>query len=200
MRQDFIDKLQKEKRMNLTQEQSIRDRTSKLVLEWREENVGEIDNLDRQTSLEMVAHAYASSDESRIVLGRWIDAARRTGASWADIGDVMGISRQAAQQRFGEGIISIESLTDTQAEKIITREGATAFNEQSIMDEEGQNGRKLVACGILKLHFVETETQWEHCRVTSASVRKITEDMKTKGWTHVTSWFPFHYFRREVTK
>lgn len=32
-----------------------------------------------------------------------VDRARVSGESWADIGDAMGISRQAAQQRFGSG-------------------------------------------------------------------------------------------------
>jgi hypothetical protein len=34
-----------------------------------------------------------------------------------------------------------------QAEKIITRDGVTAFNERDIMDEEGRNDRQLVGVG-----------------------------------------------------
>lgn len=34
------------------------------------------------------------------LVGHFVDHARDTGASWADIGDVLGVSRQAAQQRY----------------------------------------------------------------------------------------------------
>ena len=32
----------------------------------------------------------------------YVQAARGDGASWADIGDVLGVSRQAARERFGK--------------------------------------------------------------------------------------------------
>lgn len=37
--------------------------------------------------------------------GLWlaVDIAREHGASWADIGNVLGVSRQAAQERFSKG-------------------------------------------------------------------------------------------------
>jgi hypothetical protein len=34
------------------------------------------------------------------LIGHFVDQARRTGASWADIGAAMGVSKQAAQKRF----------------------------------------------------------------------------------------------------
>ncbi|HEY0402225.1 MAG TPA: Clp protease N-terminal domain-containing protein [Blastococcus sp.] len=34
------------------------------------------------------------------LVGHFVDQARRSGASWADIGNSMGVSKQAAQQRF----------------------------------------------------------------------------------------------------
>jgi len=35
------------------------------------------------------------------VMAALVDQLRSEGATWADVGDVFGISRQAAQQRFG---------------------------------------------------------------------------------------------------
>src|SRR6476619_6023568 len=34
------------------------------------------------------------------LIGHFVDQARRSGASWTDIGRSMGVSKQAAQQRF----------------------------------------------------------------------------------------------------
>lgn len=34
-------------------------------------------------------------------LAHYVHEARRLGASWAELGAILGISRQAAQQRFG---------------------------------------------------------------------------------------------------
>src|SRR3954453_12463975 len=42
------------------------------------------------------------------LIGHFVDQARRSGASWTDIGKSMGVTKQAAQKRFvikpGEGI------------------------------------------------------------------------------------------------
>jgi hypothetical protein len=35
-------------------------------------------------------------------LRTWIDIARKKGATWTEVGDAIGMSRQAAQQRYGE--------------------------------------------------------------------------------------------------
>jgi hypothetical protein len=47
-----------------------------------------------------VSTASFLSDISDHLIGHFVDQARRTGASWTDIGQHMGVSKQAAQQRF----------------------------------------------------------------------------------------------------
>ena len=39
-------------------------------------------------------------EQSDALIGHFVDQARRSGASWSQIGDGMGVSKQAAQQRF----------------------------------------------------------------------------------------------------
>ncbi len=185
--------------MNLSHEQQIRERVANLVLDWRTETLGPIENPDKQSFMDMVGYAHVASDEGRIVLGRWIDAARRAGASWADIGDMIGISRQAAQQRFGgQDTVPTLDIDDDELGSLITKTGATAFNEDQIMREQGLKGRQLVGCGWLKLHFTQTDKSWEHKRIISAWSGGAIDEMRALGWEHVTSWYPFHYFRREI--
>lgn len=41
-----------------------------------------------------------TEDQADALIGHFVDQARRTGASWSQIGESMGVSKQAAQQRF----------------------------------------------------------------------------------------------------
>jgi hypothetical protein len=43
------------------------------------------------------------SEESDALLGHFVDQARRSGATWSQIGEAMGVSKQAAQKRFVPG-------------------------------------------------------------------------------------------------
>ena len=48
-----------------------------------------------------VADASTAFEASRVALHEAVRAALDDGATWLDIGDVLGVSRQAAFQRFG---------------------------------------------------------------------------------------------------
>lgn len=56
------------------------------------------ENVDR---LSVVADAAAAFDGARDALHRAVREALDDGATWSDIGAVLGVSRQAAFQRFG---------------------------------------------------------------------------------------------------
>jgi ATP-dependent Clp protease ATP-binding subunit ClpA len=57
--------------------------------------------------LERVTDAFAVStrldEQSDALIGYFVDQARRSGASWSQIGGAMGVSKQAAQKRFVPG-------------------------------------------------------------------------------------------------
>jgi hypothetical protein len=57
--------------------------------------------------LENVADAFAVSaqldEQADALIGYFVDQARRSGASWSQIGSAMGVSKQAAQKRFVGG-------------------------------------------------------------------------------------------------
>jgi len=58
--------------------------------------------IDKTTALKDVAYVNEQIDHYRHQLGLTVKIAREQGASWAEIGDVLGVSRQAAQERFGK--------------------------------------------------------------------------------------------------
>ncbi len=132
---------------------------------------------------------------SRECSGLLVDAVRqaiRAGNSWAAIGDTLGTSRQAAQQRFGGPRQPGESETQG-TRRVIT--GATAFNEMKMLEIEGAAGNHLVDFGALYLIVEESDRPWQHLRVFG---RYHMARLVSEGWIFVGAWFPFHYFKRPV--
>ena len=56
---------------------------------------------DKADVLSMVATASTAFEAARVALHEAVRAALDDGATWSEIGDVLGVSRQAAFQRFG---------------------------------------------------------------------------------------------------
>lgn len=178
--------------MNIAEQQSLRDRVGALMLEWAEGREPPFTGESREGFEDAILAAHLIADEGRIVLHRWVEAARRSGLSWSEIGEALGISKQAAQQRF-------RTLEDRANEppagdgEMVVRYGATAFNEMSILREEGRQGHELMSVGPLQLTFRRTDRCWEYRRVIGSGTR-----LEREGWTHVASWLPFLYFKRAI--
>ena len=118
-----------------------------------------------------------------------VHQARRSGVSWLEIGEALGISKQAAQQRFGLADVEIP-------EGIRVVKGATTFNEMAMLSEEGKAGFHLVGFGPLTLRLKPSRKKWLHIRESGVNVQKIRAKKEAEGWEYVGSWFPFHYFKK----
>jgi len=120
-----------------------------------------------------------------------VQQARRSGVSWVEIGDALGISKQAAQQRFG--------VADSEtSEGIRVIKDVTAFNEMTLLSQEGEFGFHLVGFGAFTLHLRPSGRKWLHSRVLGINVQKIRRQKEAAGWEYVGSWFPFHYFKKQA--
>ncbi|MEU6170822.1 Clp protease N-terminal domain-containing protein [Streptantibioticus parmotrematis] len=60
-------------------------------------------------AMETSAHLGAVSDH---LIGHFVDQARRAGASWTEIGQYMGVSKQAAQKRFVPRESEVDEIDD----------------------------------------------------------------------------------------
>lgn len=178
--------------MNLAEERAIRDKTAALVLDWADHRQPQFTGETSEGFAEAIVVAHVVADEAKLNLHRWIDAARRTGVSWAEIGEALGISKQAAQQRFRPDE-EAEDPSKRRGEEVV-RIGATAFNEMNILRAEGRKGNELIRTGALKLVFRPTSRAWEYQRRLGAA--PPTSTMEKDGWIYVSSWMPFHYFKR----
>ncbi len=178
--------------MRIQEEQALRSRTGSIVLDWAADREPPFTGEGKADYAAAIVAAHVVADEARLGLHRWIDAARRADMSWTEIGDALGISKQAAQQRFRR--LTNDAADDEPDGATFVRTGATAFNEMRILGEEGRKGNELIALGVLTLIFRPSNQVWEYCRRigTGSDATRLAAD----GWDHVASYLPFHYYKR----
>ncbi|MGW0395302.1 hypothetical protein ACWDYJ_31365 [Streptomyces sp. NPDC003042] len=152
---------------------------------------------DAEGFLRLVASARVGAEESSRLLREAIHGARAAGHSWDAVGGVLGVSRQAAQQRFA---VKQPSATPGATEdggperRVISP--VTAFNEMAALDEAARDGWHLVDYGTLYLVVEASDRTWEHRRVFGGQRRRL----KAEGWTRVgPGSFPWCYYKRLQT-
>ncbi|MEU8942505.1 MULTISPECIES: hypothetical protein [Streptomyces] len=161
-------------------------------------------------SLEHDAHGYlrlldasrVGAEEASRLLREAVQGARAAGHSWDTVGRVLGVSRQAAQQRFADKTAGAGSAAPLaggpDAPKRRTLGGLTAFNEMAALEEAGRDGWHVVGYGPF-FHEVEaSDHPWEHCRIALPSGPRHRR-MESEGWIPVgAGWFPWRYYKRPV--
>lgn len=142
-------------------------------------------------SLRLVAAASVAADHGGKLLDDAVAGARHAGHSWAAVGSVLGVSRQAAQQRFGATIDAPDPTSPQQ--RVIRR--VNAFNELAVLEREQVEGWHLVGFGAGKLVVESSGRPWEHQRLTFAS-HTLLRTMETDDWRIVGVWGPWTYLKR----
>ncbi|MEV0680498.1 Clp protease N-terminal domain-containing protein [Actinosynnema sp. NPDC050436] len=102
------------------------------------------------------------------LIGHFVDEARRAGASWTDIGDSIGVTKQAAQKRFVPKASpdlkpSLDRYTDRARRVVVLARHHARFSERvgtehlllGLLDESGGMGAKTIA----KLEAAEGTTR-----------------------------------------
>lgn len=145
-----------------------------------------------QAHLELVVITRRAHDHTQRLLHGAVASARAAGSSWEAIGSALGMSRQAAQQRFGHRA-SPDAPPADQRQLV----GLTAFNEMDQLNEWGRHGWHSVGFGPLFHDVEQSDTQWEHRRAVIGS-RKVRE-LEAEGWEKIGGmWFPWVYLKRPI--
>jgi len=139
--------------------------------------------------LDLVVRAAQAEAITRLLLRDAVTAARATGASWADVGHQLGMSRQAAQQRFGDP--REDDLGDSER----WLGPVTAMDEMHELELAGQLGWHTVGCAPLRHRMVRTATRWEHRRVTWPGPAR---QLRVDGWQIGARAFPWVYLIRDT--
>jgi len=151
---------------------------------------------DPAASLTLVLASRIAAEETSRLLHESVASARAAGHSWDAIGRLIGVSRQAAQQRFGPGPAPTGTAAPGAPERRVLTP-LTAFSEMAVLEREGRRGWQLVDHGPL-FHVVEaSDSPWEHRRGvwSPATARTLAAD----GWTLVKgTTFPWGYYKRRL--
>ena len=138
----------------------------------------------------LVRRAAEAEQASRQLLHQAVGAARAAGHSWAAIGEELGMSRQAVQQRFGD-----RPATAPVADEQRWLGPVTAFDEMRELEAAGRLGWHTVRAGMLRHLMVRTPNQWEHKRVVwTGSLARYERD----GWVLGCRAFPWVYLVRDT--
>lgn len=135
----------------------------------------------------LIGKALALSTGGDIVLRECVAAGRRAGVSWSTVGNVMGISKQAAQQKFGMALDHAAPVS----ERLVIVKGVTAIDEMARLTALGKLGNELVGVGPMRLYLQETETVWAYRR----TIGRWRAHDAGDDWAVAASWFPFVYHK-----
>lgn len=78
--------------------------------------------------------AQTLSDLGDQLVGHYVDRAKQAGASWSEIGDAIGVSKQAAQQRHAPG--AFERFTDLNRHSIVLAQEAARTHKHDVIGTE----------------------------------------------------------------
>jgi hypothetical protein len=151
---------------------------------------------DPAAYLDLVVLAARANARTGTLLHDAVSSARSAGHSWEAIGQVLAMSRQAAQQRFGRSPSTEDSTSGDETRRL---SGLNAFNEMEALHSAGRHGWHSVEFGPLFHVVSRSPWQWEHQRVyvVGASRRALEAD----GWQRIgTHWFPWAYYKRQLDK
>ena len=168
--------------------QAIRDAVADAVIHMPHGLGGALET-EPAAALTLVDSARVASEEAGRLLRESISGARSAGHSWDAIGRVLGVSKQAAQQRFGTS----PAPAATGSRRVLSP--VTAFDEMAALAEAGRHGWHSVDYGTLHHVLEKTDEQWEHQRVVWGTVSRgrLTAD----GWQLIRhNTFPWGYWTR----
>ena len=148
---------------------------------------------DPTATLELISIAQTAQRTTDDILSDAVRAAREAEHSWSTIGEVLAMSKQAAQQRFGRDRTTAADVDDYPLSQNLY--GLNAFNEMARLNEVGRYGWHSIGFGAM-FHTVEkSDVQWEHLRMT------VGIGTPGDGWTRVGGmWFPWVYYARPTAR
>jgi len=112
--------------------------------------------------LDLLVLTHELETQCQQLLAAAVIGARHAGGTWEQIGSVLGVTRQAAQQHYGSGgVAEPGSTADAQLVKLTK---LTAFTEVAALNRVGQYGGHSVGSGP-GYHLVQGDTRrWQHAR------------------------------------
>ncbi|MDR3106954.1 MAG: hypothetical protein LBU05_01955 [Bifidobacteriaceae bacterium] len=175
--------------------ESLRSRLAR-ALEEADPSLRDRLEVDSAAHLELIALARAARAESEALELAAVQSARQAGCTWEQIGAILGMTKQAAQQHFGKGLnpeIGADNVANQPNRRVLRP--LSAFNEMAVLGRAGLYGWHSVGYGPLR-HLVERDhRQWEHQR------KSLGTAPSGSGWRRVGSgWGWWNYWARPLDR
>lgn len=145
----------------------------------------------------MVATAYAGDlgELADNLVGHFVTLARHEGASWSQIGDALGVSKQGAQQRFvPKGPIDASDFSNKALFKRFTDRARAALlqaQDEARQHQHNHIGTEHVLLGVLDQHEGVAAVALEACGVSLDAVRSRFEHRIGTGSSPPGEHIPF---------
>lgn len=97
-----------------------------------DDEMPDADDLARISEAQLRAHTLADLGEQ--LVGHYVGKAKQAGASWSEIGDAIGVSKQAAQQRHAPNVF--ERFTDLARHSIVLAQEAARTHKHDFIASE----------------------------------------------------------------
>jgi hypothetical protein len=144
-----------------------------------------------EVHMRLLAAAEVGTKHAQELLREAVAAARHAGCSWAAIGEQLGVTKQAAQQRYGPA----GEPTPGRRQRLL--KPVTALTEMKELAAAGAHGWHSVSYGWMYHLLEESDQQWEHHR-DFFPVPGNRKRLEARGWVHIGTTFPWQYFKRPL--
>lgn len=150
---------------------------------------------------ELVALTAQARDEADALLQEAVAGARAAGLTWDAVGQALGMTKQAAQQRFGRAEPAPAGRTPDglpgDPDRTTKVGPVTLFNEMGALEHAGRRGWRVVGSGTSFHVVTKTDEQWEFRRVFAS--RAEGRALEADGWHRFSrGWFPWGYYQRST--
>jgi len=127
------------------------------------------------------------------LLSQSVSAARHAGYSWSAVGEQLGVTKQAAQQRYGSTDVPVAGPSQRLLKPV------TAFDEMGKLADAGAHGWHSISYGWLYHLLEESDQQWEHRRE-AFPLPGSRKRLESQGWMHIGTTYPWQYLKRPLGK
>jgi hypothetical protein len=141
----------------------------------------------------VIAAAHEAAEHADELLHQSIAAARHAGHSWAEIGELLGVTRQAAHQRYGMSGPAVPAPGKRQR----LLKPVTALNEMEALADAGRHGWHSIGFGMLYHLLEHSSQQWEHRRE-AFPLPGSRKRLEAHGWQHIGTVYPWQYLKRPM--
>lgn len=174
-------------------EEELAEQIREAITEAVNTGVRDASSHDEAEPMLVVAVTQVAAEHAQQLLSQSVSAARHGGHSWSSVGEQLGVTRQAAQQRYGSAGTPVAGPSQRLLKPV------TAFDEIGKLADAGARGWHSISYGWLYHLLEQSDQQWEHRRE-AFPLPGNRKRLESQGWMHIGTTYPWQYLKRPLGK